>query len=252
VTVHIEGSQPFEEASLGEVQAELSGLNPPGGSHIAELSVASAGTPIFLTITCRTGADDREFSLKASYRAGEEKRVYAIKREQLILPWAFVPPPPAPATLFVPDLSGGDPARGQTIFAGEQARCALCHTFRGKGGQVGPDLTEIGKKGRAELYRAIAAPSESIDPQYLAYTVATKDGQVIVGLVRALGADAIRVTDTNALSTIVPRTQIDQIRPSANSIMPVGLTGSLGVAAVRDVIAYLTSAASPGVARPTK
>ncbi len=124
-------------------------------------------------------------------------------------------------------------------------RCSQCHTFRGQGGKVGPDLTDIAKKGRAEIYRAIAAPSAVIEPDFASFSVATKNGQVIVGVVRADGADAIRVTDTNAHGTTIPRQEIDQIRPSANSIMPVGLTGALGDAAVRDLIAFLTTDRRP-------
>ncbi len=51
---------------------------------------------------------------------------------------------------------------------------------------------------------------------------------------------AIRVTDTNAQPTVIPRGQIAQIRPSGTSIMPVGLAAMLGDPAVRDLIAYLT------------
>jgi putative heme-binding domain-containing protein len=148
------------------------------------------------------------------------------------------------APLVVPDLSGGDPVRGKILFNGEQARCSQCHAFRGQGGSVGPDLTEVGKKGRAEIYRAVAAPSAAIEPEFTTYSVATRSGQVIVGIVRAEGPDAVRVTDTNAHATVIPRTDIEQIRPSANSIMPVGLTGALGDAAVRDLIAYLTDRAA--------
>jgi putative heme-binding domain-containing protein len=71
--------------------------------------------------------------------------------------------------------------------------------------------------------------------------VATDDGRVLVGVVRAEGALAIRVTDTNAKSTVISRAQIQQIRPSATSIMPVGLAATLGDAAVRDLLAYLTN-----------
>ena len=120
--------------------------------------------------------------------------------------------PRGDGALVVPDLAGGDPARGQTIFNGEQARCSQCHAFRGQGGKVGPDLTEIGKKGRAEIYRAIAAPSAAIEPEFTSYSVATKNGQVVVGVVRAEGADAIRVTDTNAHATLIPR-QRDRPNP---------------------------------------
>jgi putative heme-binding domain-containing protein len=153
--------------------------------------------------------------------------------------------------LTVPDLSGGDPDRGRAIFLGDQARCSQCHAFRGQGGKAGPDLTEIGRKSRAEIYRAIAVPSAAIEPDYTSYTVATRDGQVVAGVVRAEGADAIRVVDTSARATIVSRNQIREIRPSATSIMPAGLAAALGDSSVRDLIAYLTSppASAPPASR---
>ncbi len=55
----------------------------------------------------------------------------------------------------------------------------------------------------------------------------------------------IKVTDTNARATMIHRKQIEQIRPSATSVMPVGLTGALGIDAIRDLIAYFSSAQQP-------
>jgi putative heme-binding domain-containing protein len=245
VTVNIESSQPIDEASLGDVQAEPVAPASATETHRALLTVSSQGGPLFLSITCRTGVSGQPFALKATYRAADDKTDHAFARQEMILPWAPVQEAAAKAPIVVPPLAGGDSARGQTIFNGELARCSQCHTFRGQGGKVGPDLTEIGKKGRAEIYRAIAAPSASIDPAFMSYSVATKTGQVVVGLVRAEGADAISVTDTNAHGTLLPRQEIEQIRPSANSIMPVGLTGALGEAAVRDLIAFLTDDRGP-------
>jgi putative heme-binding domain-containing protein len=241
VALQIEANEPIKEAILGEVQAETAAGTSPTETPHATMTVQSQGDPLFLTLSIRTRAEGRPFSLNASYRVGDEKTEHALTREQLTLPWVPLPAAGAAAPLVVPDLSGGDRVRGQAIYNGEVARCAQCHTFRGQGGKVGPDLTDVGKKGRAEIYRAIAAPSASIDPEFISYSVASRDGQVVVGLVRAQGADAIRVTDTNARATIIPRKDIEQIRPSANSIMPVGLTGTLGESAMRDVIAFLTS-----------
>ena len=245
VTVHIESSQPIEEVLAGDAQAEPTAPAPPGGTYRAVLTVPSQGDRLFLSITCRTGANRRKFALKATYRADGDKTEHAFERGQLIVPWAPLPTAEASAPLVIPDLAGGDPARGQAIFGGDKARCSQCHAFRGQGGKVGPDLTAIGKKGRAEIYRAIAAPSASIEPEFLSYSVASRDGQVVVGVVRAEGPDAIRVTDTNAHVTTIKRAQIEQIRASANSIMPVGLTGSLGEAAVRNLVAFLTTDSPP-------
>ncbi|HMF38677.1 MAG TPA: hypothetical protein VKF17_18705 [Isosphaeraceae bacterium] len=56
------------------------------------------------------------------------------------------------------------------------------------------------------------------------------------------GADAICITDRGAKTTTLRRDEIDQIRPSGTSIMPLGLAGGLGEAGVRDLIAFLTAA----------
>jgi putative heme-binding domain-containing protein len=245
MTVSIEASQPILDAALGEAQVERAGTALNAITDRVALNIASEGIPLFLTIICRTGGNDRPFRLKAIYCAEDDNTDHPIERDQLIVAWAPVPLPATAAPLVVPDLSGGDPARGQTIFVGEQARCAQCHTFRGEGGKVGPDLTEVAKKSRAEIYRAIAEPSASIDPEYTSYSVATRDGKVVVGVVRAEDADFIRVTDTNAHAVLIPRRELEQIRPSANSIMPVGLTGALGAAALRDLIAFLTANPHP-------
>jgi putative heme-binding domain-containing protein len=240
VSLRIEATRPISEVICGDVQAESAPPAPPDQIHFVELAVRSQGDPLFLTITVRTGENARPFSLAAACRVAEEQSRRAIEREQLLLPWAPVPAAAA-APLVVPDLSGGDPVRGQALFNSDQARCSQCHAFRGQGGNIGPDLTAMAQKSRAEIYRNIAAPSAAIDPAYTSYTVVTKDGQVVVGVVRAEGADAIKVTETNARPTLIPRKEIQQIRPSATSIMPVGLAATLGDGAVRDLIAFLTS-----------
>jgi putative heme-binding domain-containing protein len=83
----------------------------------------------------------------------------------------------------------------------------------------------------------------------VAYTVALKDGRVLVGIVRTEGADSIRVTDTDAKTTVIHRAEIEEFRPSATSIMPVGLMGTLGEGPLRDLLSFLTQppagAASP-------
>ena len=246
VTVRLESTGSIEEAILGDSQGAPTTATQPAELHRVELSVESKGDPLFLSFRVQTGQDRRPFQLKAWYQSAGEKTHNTLTRDQMFVPWAPLPAAAtATAPLLVPDLSGGDPVRGQSLFTGENARCSQCHTFRGQGGKVGPDLTEIGRKGAAEIYRNIAAPSATIEPDYTTYTVGTKDGHVVVGVVRAEGADAIRVTDTNAKSTVIPRDQIGQLRPSATSIMPVGLAGTLGEQAIRDLIAFLTAKPPP-------
>jgi thiosulfate/3-mercaptopyruvate sulfurtransferase len=240
--VRLDSTGPIEDALAGDVQADPGAPAAAGQLHHTEMPIKSTGEPLFLTITARTGESGGPISIRASYRSSDETTYHGIERDQLLLPWAPVSATPAAtAPVVVPDLAGGDPARGRALFSSEQARCSQCHAFASQEGKIGPDLTEIGKKGRAEIYRNIAAPSAVIEPEYVSYTVATKNGQIVVGVVRAEGADAIKVTDTNAHATVVRRSEIQQIRPSATSIMPIGLSATLGDAAVRDLIAFLTA-----------
>ncbi len=243
VIFRLDCNQPIDEAMLGDTQGEP--VDPAGGPrHRVAMKSSSEGEPLFLTLTVRSGEVNEPFSLVGTYRIGDEPADHAIEAGQLLLPWApSVTDNGTQPLVLVPDLGGGDPVRGRALFTGDQARCSQCHVFRGQGAQVGPDLTEIERKGPAEIYRSIAAPSAAIEPAYATYTIITKTGQVVAGMARADGADAIRVTDTNAHATVIGRNEIEQIRPSATSIMPVGLTATLGAGAIRDIIAFLTSPA---------
>jgi putative heme-binding domain-containing protein len=167
----------------------------------------------------------------------------AVSRDMLVLPWVpAAPPAPAPFT-NVPTLDGGDVARGAVVFKSMDAKCATCHKVRGEGENVGPDLTNLAGGDRLAVYRDIAEPSARIHPDYVPYTVAMKDGRILVGTVRAKGADMLTVTDTEAKVTVIPRADVEELRPSATSIMPVGLVGAIGEERLRDLLAFLTAPA---------
>lgn len=245
-TLRIDSQRPIVEASLaGEGVQPAAG---PGGTASAEFAVDSAGDVMELSLVVRTGPGPAPFRLAATYRAGASAAV-PLPRLRQAVPWSpGSPPAPGPGPPL-PDISGGDPLRGEKIFHGEAARCANCHQVRGKGKSVGPDLTPLAGRERAAVYRDIAEPSALIRPDYVPYTVALKDGRVVVGIVRAEGAEAIRVTDTEAKVTLVRRAEIEELRPSATSIMPVGLAGAIGEAGMRDLLAFLTSPSPENPAR---
>ena len=71
-----------------------------------------------------------------------------------------------------------------------------------------------------------------------------KDGRVAMGVIRAEGEAALKVGDIDAKHTVIPRAEIEEIRPSASSIMPVGLLGAIGDERTRDLLAYLTGPAA--------
>ena len=159
-----------------------------------------------------------------------------------MLPWA--PPsllPSPPSAVPAEFLTGGDPARGEAVFNSDAAKCSACHKVKGKGGVIGPDLSNLAGRDRTWIYQNIAEPSASIHPEYVTHTVALKDGRIAMGVVRAEGADTLKVGDIEGKQTVFPRAEVEEIRPSATSIMPVGLLGAIGEERARDLLAYLSA-----------
>jgi putative heme-binding domain-containing protein len=221
---------------------EASGESTPGedGGHRVSLEYESTGDPVEFVVEAKTGAGG-PLELRIAYQSPDTRGEQRLAIEQFLLPWVPIAPAQAGASPAPPfSLAGGDSKRGEIVFASEEAKCANCHKVRGKGGDVGPDLSNLASRDLALIYRDINEPSVTINPEFVPYTLALKNGQVLAGVVRAEGADQIRVTDTNANATLVKRSELDELRPSATSIMPVGLAGVLGEDKLRDLIAYLT------------
>lgn len=237
VTVRLATSGGLEEPSLG---GEVADVKAEGGETSVDLAIESTGDPVELAFDVRTSATGKPFGLRASYRAEGEATARPIPRELLSLPWA-PPAPPRPADVppLPPQMARGDPKRGEAVFFGDVSKCSTCHAMKGRGGVVGPDLSEQHKEDVAMVYRDILEPSAAIRPDYVPYVVTTRSGRVLAGVVRSEGPDAIQVIGTDAQAVLVKRPEVEEIRPSATSIMPVGLPGAIGEAGMRDLLAYL-------------
>ena len=235
----IVADRPFE-AELAYLPLDVA---KDGEGYRAEAVAEPFGAPVELLATLPTGPGLGEGppKLSVSIREGQGGELRPLSSTMQILPWA---PEPAAAqdeaTALPEGLAGGDPERGLAVFFGDRGKCSACHRIGDKGGEVGPDLSDIGERlDLAALYRAIDAPSASIPPEYLPYAVASIDGRVFVGIVRAEGPEAIRVIDADANAVLIRREMLEAIRPGATSIMPVGLVGALGMDDLRDLLAFL-------------
>ncbi len=86
----------------------------------------------------------------------------------------------------------GDPAKGRAVF--EANGCSTCHTIKGKGGDVGPELSDIGDaRSPKYLHETLLdpganPPSDTAVPERAAYMgylltkVVTKSGKEVTGL----------------------------------------------------------------------
>jgi quinoprotein glucose dehydrogenase len=69
-----------------------------------------------------------------------------------------------PLAPYLEALAGGDAERGEAILSDkEEVSCLRCHKINGNGGEVGPDLTGIGKRqDRRYLLESIVVPNRQI------------------------------------------------------------------------------------------
>ena len=138
-----------------------------------------------------------------------------------------------------------DLAKGKALFT---KHCATCHTLHGEGGKVGPDLTTADRKNRGYMLTHSVDPSAYIRPEFMVHTVATADGRKLSGIVAESGAESVilvNVVNDQPTKTVVAKKDIDDLKPSAVSLMPEKLLDTLKDAEVADLFAYLASDPKP-------
>jgi len=147
----------------------------------------------------------------------------------------------------------GDVERGKKLMADSlkgDTQCLKCHTVRGIGGLVGPDLTMIGKKGSLEnLFESILQPSKAVADQYVNWVVENKQGVALTGLLVEETPEHVVIRDANGKDTKVLKKEIESREKSPKSLMPEDVVVHLTADDLVDMVAYLhtlrTAAYSP-------
>jgi putative heme-binding domain-containing protein len=138
--------------------------------------------------------------------------------------------------------TGGDARRGKVVYLSAAARCAICHKIHGQGGDVGPDLSQVGGKlDRTHLIESILNPSAEIPQGYHATIIETKAGRTFTGIVKAESSTAVTLLDAEGKQVTIPVRTIESRKVSKLSLMPAGLADGMTPASFTDLIAYLAS-----------
>ncbi|MFT5127188.1 MAG: quinoprotein glucose dehydrogenase [Rhodothermales bacterium] len=133
---------------------------------------------------------------------------------------------------------GGDPVNGQELFETHgSAQCLVCHKLGKNGGDVGPKLDGIAKKGLEQVWRSIVDPQAEIAAGFGIISVTMKDERVIAGAFIKETAKAITVKPPEGKLLTLPIAEI------ANRTTPISGMPNMGLilkpTEIRDIVAYL-------------
>ena len=142
----------------------------------------------------------------------------------------------------------GNAMNGRLLF---QKNCAACHTLFGEGNKIAPDLTSADRKNRQYLIAQIVDPSAIIRGEFQAFTLETKDGRSLFGLVVESTPGAVTLVDGKNERTVVARGKIEEMTPSRVSLMPEKILDPLSDQELCDLFAYLQGN-GPGAAKGGK
>lgn len=138
-------------------------------------------------------------------------------------------------------LEGGDPVRGRRLFS-ERADwgCQRCHKLSGDGGDVGPELTTVGKtRGREAVLQSILYPNDTIAPGFENLIVTRRDGTLVVGVLKVERPDALELQTPEDGRVVIPTKDITS-RERGLSAMPEGLGDLMTRSELRDLIEALS------------
>ncbi len=137
----------------------------------------------------------------------------------------------------------GDPQRGKELLAASiknDMQCLKCHTINGVGGQIGPELSVIGKKAsKQDLLESILNPSKAVADQYINWQIETKKGLSLSGLIVEETPSAITLRDGNGKDHKIEKGIIESRGKSPKSLMPDNLLAYMTEDDLVDIVAYL-------------
>lgn len=133
----------------------------------------------------------------------------------------------------------GNVANGAIVFA-KQGTCAKCHQINGEHKNVGPDLSEIGKKlAREALFESILYPSAGIAHSFETWVIETKKGTTASGLLVSKTPDEVSIKDAESIVRTFKTAEVESVTKSAISLMPADLHQSMTMQELSDVVEYL-------------
>jgi putative membrane-bound dehydrogenase-like protein len=130
----------------------------------------------------------------------------------------------------------GDAKKGQQIFA---TICITCHRHGQLGVDVGPPLSDVKVKPPEALLSDILDPNRMFEARWSAYTIETKDGRTLAGLIQSETADALVLAMPGGAKETISRSAIKDMKSLDRTLMPDGLEAAISKQQMSDLLAFL-------------
>jgi putative heme-binding domain-containing protein len=138
-----------------------------------------------------------------------------------------------------PGNLSGSAARGEQVYAANG--CASCHTIHGRGGAIGPDLTDVGARRSPQHLRAsVIEPEAEVADAFLQVRVTPRSGSHVTGVRVNEDTFSIQVRDLAGNLHSYWKADLTELQKDrGKSLMPA--YGRLASGEINDLVAYLAS-----------
>jgi len=133
----------------------------------------------------------------------------------------------------------GDVAHGKEVFSGKGG-CAKCHMLDGKGGTIGPDLSNIGAQITLKRLKESLSEEGEIPRGYLPIKVVTKKGEQVEGVAKNIDGFSVQVLDYQNKLHLFDRQELRSLEESKTSLMPHNYDKVLTPQEYQDLLAMLS------------
>jgi putative membrane-bound dehydrogenase-like protein len=234
-------------ANDNTVRAEaLVGLDPQAGNAVpALLKLASGMNKDLREEALRALTGSKLTAVQQSVVEDAGRRPGAGDLAARVLGKPFVKGRPQasdiPAWLKRLDGPASAVAGRRVFFHPRLAGCYRCHRVDGRGQDVGPDLSAVGRTERSHILESILQPNNLVPPHYQVWSIVTHSGKVYTGLLIRTYLDEYTYVDAAGARFKINTRDIAESRAAPGSIMPAGLADLLTDQEVRNLLAYLCS-----------
>jgi putative heme-binding domain-containing protein len=145
---------------------------------------------------------------------------------------------------------GGNAEHGDKLFHGA-AGCYVCHMINGKGGRLGPELTNVtAARSTESIVESIRYPSRRLatglientkefPQEYETVTVVSGDGQTFKGVTLNEDNFSVQMMDTQQQIHLFEKDNLKSFAKTRESLMPAYDEKTLSEQDLRDLVRYL-------------